>query len=420
MNQDLLYSELMLIETLPLIKRYNRALKKACGIETKLSQFHIDCSGYSPEIAKEFSDPDYLNSNGVNKRFIIISIKQKDLPIARSHFSSTAEFLKDFMCDNAACLLTLTALDAVFGELENNIYRIKTLVDIINADRVEVRVDTPSKVIEKAVKLQEKIDTLSQKDSLTWLASEPIEELIELAQSTGDIRYNTLVPENINYKKTCYFTRHLGGMYVFKGFPKDRITIIPLKNLINTVIPENVDIIALNKRADVYEFLMNHGFIVDLDLHAVSSNKEALREKKFQIVIDFMVKIGHSTYKDTLDPYDIKHFIQENFEQLPENFTKFYRILAEIERNEEIDSIDEELAFYLCQPSETEFGKANQPLIKHLLANYTPYSYMSNFQYNRELFIKQHASWSNEKQEYVESYLLKNISSVRENTTQVY
>lgn len=413
MKNELLYGELMLVDKSHLIIRYNKALKKACGIETKLESFHIDCSGYSPEIAAEFKDADYLNSNGVNKRFIIISIKQKDLPIARSHFSSTAEFLKNFMSDNYSCLLTLTALDSVYGELENNIYRIKTLEDIINADRVSIKIDTPNKIIETSISLDNKIKNLSESDDLSWLEEDNIQEIIHLVKKTGDIRYNKLSPEHISYKKTCFFTRHMGGMYVFKGYPENKVTIIPVKRLINVQIPSNVDIIDIGKIDSIYDFLKKNDFISDLDLQVVAANKEALREKKYQIVIDHMVNTGKKTYGESIDPYDIKHFIQENFEKLPDTFTKFYKILAEIERDDDIEEIDSTLVFYLCQTSETEHGKSNMLMVKHLMANYTPYSYKSVFQYNRELFMKQYSAWSNEKKEYIEGYLLDNLENLK-------
>jgi hypothetical protein len=104
---EIIYRELLVIGSKTLIERYNKALEKLTGKRTSLNLFHIDRSGYSPEIALEFEDNDYLDTFGINKKFIIVSLAQKDLPVIRSHFSSTGEFLKEFIDDNHECILTL-------------------------------------------------------------------------------------------------------------------------------------------------------------------------------------------------------------------------------------------------------------------------------------------------------------------------
>ena len=65
-EKGLMFGELVAVDTPALVARYNRALQKLTGQQTALFDFHIDISGFSPEIADELGDPLYFNSNGVN------------------------------------------------------------------------------------------------------------------------------------------------------------------------------------------------------------------------------------------------------------------------------------------------------------------------------------------------------------------
>ena len=51
----LMFGNLIEVSSPALIERYNRALKHLTGKTTKLDDFHIDLSGYSPEIGMSWT-----------------------------------------------------------------------------------------------------------------------------------------------------------------------------------------------------------------------------------------------------------------------------------------------------------------------------------------------------------------------------
>ena len=53
-EKGLMFGNLIEVSSPQLVERYNRALKALTGKETALSDFHIDISGFSPEIGDEF------------------------------------------------------------------------------------------------------------------------------------------------------------------------------------------------------------------------------------------------------------------------------------------------------------------------------------------------------------------------------
>ena len=72
-KNGLMFGNLVEIKSPALVERYNRALEQLIGKTTALTEFHIDIAGYSPEIGHELGDDLYLNPNGANQMFIILS-----------------------------------------------------------------------------------------------------------------------------------------------------------------------------------------------------------------------------------------------------------------------------------------------------------------------------------------------------------
>ena len=73
-----------------LVERYNHALEAFGLPKTKRSTFRVDATGFSPEIAEEFKDEQYLDPLGVNRRFIIVTPEQALQPV--EFFAKTGWF----------------------------------------------------------------------------------------------------------------------------------------------------------------------------------------------------------------------------------------------------------------------------------------------------------------------------------------
>ena len=55
-ESGLMFGNLFHVNSPALVDRYNRALEHLIGRTTGLTDFHVDISGYSPEIGDEFDD----------------------------------------------------------------------------------------------------------------------------------------------------------------------------------------------------------------------------------------------------------------------------------------------------------------------------------------------------------------------------
>ena len=125
-EKGLMFGNLVEVSSPALVERYKRAMKALTGRVTGLSDFHIDLSGYSPEIGDELGDDRYLNPNGCNRQFILLTTQQKTAPLLNMVFSTTRAILRRFIEANESQLFALTARDAVMGSVQGSVYEVSS------------------------------------------------------------------------------------------------------------------------------------------------------------------------------------------------------------------------------------------------------------------------------------------------------
>ena len=222
-DNELIYGRLMPVEEPHLIERYNKALA-AFGLKpTGLKSFRIDRTGFSPEIAEELGDPDYLDPNEINRRFIILTPAQISLPVVHTAFSNTSQLMFEFMSSNRRAIDALTIKDVIYGEIEDSVSKVEDIEDLLSINQVEFKVLSAEDVLGKAAELAKLVDRLKQEPD-AWRDDAMLARMVELAKVCGDIRENALVPDQVIFRHNAYWTSHFGGLYVF--IDKDATTVI--------------------------------------------------------------------------------------------------------------------------------------------------------------------------------------------------
>lgn len=162
--KGLMFGNLVLVNSPALVERYNRALKHLTGKATKLTDFHVDISGYSPEVSHELDDHLYLNPNGCNRQFILLTTEQKSAPLLNAKFSFSRTVLEQYIETNEARLFALTTRDAVAGELANSVYEMSTPARLFDIRRIVVEADTTGGDVKNARELTAKIEKFRTED----------------------------------------------------------------------------------------------------------------------------------------------------------------------------------------------------------------------------------------------------------------
>lgn len=214
-ERGLMFGNLIRISSPALVERYNRALKQLTGKKTRLKSFHIDISGYSPEVGDSLGDHLYLNEGGCNRQFILLTTEQKTSPLLNAQFSTSRGILRQFIEENEAQLFALTAKDAVTGELLNSVYSVEKPARLFDIRKVTIEADTTEAHVKSAEELAGKIERFKREDD-AWWDDVLIAEMIGLAKKTGNVTRAPLELKKMVFSQDNFWTKHFGGIYVFR------------------------------------------------------------------------------------------------------------------------------------------------------------------------------------------------------------
>jgi len=259
-DNELIYGGLLPVEEKPLIERYNKALK-AFGLKpTKLKEFEIDRTGFSPQVAEELGDYEYLDPNSVNRRFIILTPAQQDLPVVHTAFSNTSQLMFEFFRGNQRAIDALTIKDVIYGEIEDSVSKVEDIEDLISINQVEFRVLSAEDVLGKAAELGRLVDRLKQEPD-AWRDDSLLNRMVELAKVCGDIRENALVPDQVIFRHNAFWTSHFGGIYVFVDPEMTTIISDPAAPGFRRSRPWQVSYLSIRDADRVFKFLASSGRI---------------------------------------------------------------------------------------------------------------------------------------------------------------
>lgn len=259
-DHELIYGRLLLVEEPHLIERYNKALK-AFGLKpTTRKSIEIDRTGFSPQVAEDLDDIHYLDPNQINRRFIILTPQQIDLPVVHTAFSNTSQLLYEFLTANARVINALTIKDVLYGEIEDSVAKVEDIEDLLSINQVEFRVLSAEDVTGKAAELATLVDRLKQEPDF-WRDTQSLEHMVELAKVTGDIRQNALVPDQVIFRHNAYWTSHFGGLYVFVDPGMTTVISDPAAPGFRRSRPWQVSYLSLHDAERVFAFLMETGRI---------------------------------------------------------------------------------------------------------------------------------------------------------------
>lgn len=397
-ERGLMFGNLFEVSSAALVERYNRALKHLTGKETKLTSFHIDISGYAPEIGDELGDDLYLNPNGCNRQFILLSTDQKTAPLLNAKFSTSRSILKRFILENEAQLFALTARDAVAGELVNSVYSVKDPANLFRIRQIDIEADTTESHVEDAHDLLERIETFTNQED-AWWDDVLIVDMIELAKKSGDIIRNPVSFGNQSFEQANFYTAHFGGIYVFRDVEHPAaITVRGAKDFpplpIETVL--NFD-----DSNGIARFLKANNLVESI-VSARNLNTAALiKQRQDFILVDTAIAAGESMHD--LKRKDLRKAARKHADKLPEQFHVLGDLLRWVETGKSWPDIDSEdpAYFYTLRASQHK----DRDLVNMLLAELTPMDVRQLFICHKEAFYRAYSGWPEHKKTYVANFL---------------
>ena len=357
-------------------------------------------AGFSPEVAGALGDERYLDPNGVNRRFIILSPEQIGLPVVNTAFSNTEELLYQFFEKNAKAIYALTIKDVLYGEIEDSVFEVNDIDDLLSIEQVEFRVQTASNLLGKAGELQLLIEKLLKQPD-AWRDDEMLNTMVEYARVTGDIRTNTLLPQEVVFRQNTYWTSHFGGVYVF--IDDGQVTVIcdPATKGFRKSRPWQVSYIDRSDHDGVYRFLAESGR-VDPPRGSWIERSQLLQERAVMLVVWLAVNNDLSVDLSRVGPqwaanWAARHArIIEREGSLP-LINWVHRQVANWS-NVDMREISPERRFLISRanPEHADFY-----LVNRLISEYLPFDYMTRFVFNKPAFYRDYENWPENYRDHV-------------------
>jgi hypothetical protein len=391
-----------------LVERYNQCLVKMGFDATKLKTFSIDGIGWSPEIAEEKKQLNYLHHGESNPNGIIISPLQKGKPvympthtfdgqIMQEVFKTYEKQISDITRDCAICLDFDQGIDAFYSPL-----------DILKYDTVTINFSLINDLDELQAKQLQLIETFKKENNFI---DETIQkQLLESAKTCGDLRNRQLVLNPIEFKVNSFYTRAFGGIYLLREFIQTIVVFEDakahkeaIKDTVNDVLIYHIS------EPELIEKLKSH-LIIECNLEAVIKTPHYERVKKMMLykelkntkhpIKDILDnKILFRSYLNSLDTKALKRIngVEIYLEKLEQSNT--YKIH---------DLIENPFYFALHQPHSSLDVKHIDSIWK-LLVNVAPKDVLFLYWYDKEQFYNTYETWDNSFKDWVIETIRNNI-----------
>lgn len=404
-EEGLRFGGLLHLDTPHLIERYNAALKGFGLPETQLTDFYIDASGYSYEVALEIGDQAYLDPAGINRRFIIVSPDQADLPLIRTNFSADGQMMRAFFSANDRMIRAVTLRDALFGQIENLVVEVDSPADILGIRDIRFIVQTPSGLLEQAQDLKGKIDDFLEPGD-AWRSTQLLEAIVDGANRVGDVRRNGFLPQKLSFQwPNTFWTSHFGGAYVISE-PDGAIMIGDPDEL--TPKPFGASIIALHETPVLFSYLEQRRLIEPFNVKWLQESR--ILDHRLRLLVAELLMLGDQDLDASGmvdDPY-LTRWISQNAAKL--NPDRRFRVLSQMRAL--LDTPVEAAAFEKRLPAEQRFyfrrampdvpGAAD---INRIIVEHLPFDLLSTFILNKRRFYAIYETYTERQKAFAVDYL---------------
>ena len=396
--KGLMFGNLVHVESPVLVERYRRALQHLTGRTTALEEFHIDISGYSPEIGDELGDHLYLNPRGLNRQFILLTLDQRRAPLLNAQFSTSRAILRQFIDANEAQLFALTARDAVAGELVTPLHGVARVEDLFALTEVTVEADTTGGTVATADRLVRLIDRFkTEKDA--WADDSLIAEMIGLAKVTGDLTRNPLSLPAMRFRQENFWTSHFGGLYLFRGVEHPAAILATDRRRPGDLPIARV--MDFGDRSAIARFLQLNDLAEPVVGAQGSDGVAILRQKMDFILVDVAGAMGENLQGATRR--DLRALARRHADDLPPEWQALAALVRWAEEGRPWPRISSEhpAYFYTLRAK----ARPDADLVNMLLAELSPLDFRQLFICHKEAFYAAWRGWPPAKQVHVAEFL---------------
>ncbi|BAO77510.1 DUF6638 family protein [Winogradskyella sp. PG-2] len=391
-----------------LVERYNKCLKTLGFTQTKLKSFYIDGVGWSPEVAEEKKDMQYLNHGDANPHGIIISPLQKGKPVYLPFHSFDREMMQHVFRTHGQKINDITRDSAICIDFDQDIDVFYEPLDILKYDDVSITfrlIDNLEDIQKKQLKLIDKFKTGNN-----FIDESIHQELLESANTCGDLRDRDLSLHPLHFTTGSFFSRAFDGVYVLRDFIKP-IVVFESKDVYKEAIKDTIHDVLLYhiSQPELVDKLKDH-IIIECNLESIVRTPNYDRIKKFELN-QFLKKTQHPV-KDILnDKVLFKSYLNKINIKERKQVMGVELYLEKLERSNAHkveDMVEQSLYFALHQPH-SSLSAEHRDLIHKLLINIAPKDVLFLYWYDKEQFYNSYDTWDDSFRDWVIERISNNI-----------
>jgi len=391
-----------------LVERYNECLYTLGFEKTKLKTFLIDGMGWSPDIAEEKNNVNYLNHGEANPHGIILTPRQKGKPIYTPFHSFDREMMKFIFKTYETKINDITRDSAICLDFDQDIDTFYEPLDVLRYDEINIGF----RLINDLNKRQaEQLELVHKFNSGNNFIDETIhQELLDSANTYGDLRHRDLSLPSLKFDVSTFYTRAYGGVYVLRDFIMD-IVIFENEEVYKMAIRDTTyDVMIFHiKQPELVKKLRDHA-IIDCNLGKVINTRRYNRIKKFELAQH--VKESTHPISEILDNKALfKSYLNRIDVHGLKKVTGVEMYIERMERSNTFkiqDLVDMEMYYALHEPHSSLEAKFHD-IIWQLIVNVAPKDVLFMYWYDKESFYKNYETWDESLKDWVINTIKNNI-----------
>ncbi|MCC1484172.1 DUF6638 family protein [Winogradskyella immobilis] len=391
-----------------LVERYNKCLVTLGFAETKLESFSIDGIGWSPEVAEEKNDIQYLNHGDANPHGIIISPLQKGKPVYLPFHSFDREMMKHVFRTHGAKINDITRDSAICIDFDQDIDVFYEPLDVLKYKDLSISfrlIDDLDRIQKEQLELVTKFKT-----NHNFIDEALQAQILKSAKTYGDLRGRDLKLHSIRFSTDSFYTRAFDGVYVLRDFIKP-IVVFESKEAYKEAIKDTIHDVLIYHVAqpELMDKLKDH-LIIQCNLEEMIKTSRYDRVKKNELS-KFLTDAEHPIRDILSDKVLFKSYLNKIDIKSRKQVMGVEIYLEKLERSNayKVNDIVEQSMYFAMHEPHSSLSLDHRDLISKLLINVAPNDVLLLYWYDKEQFYKNYETWDDSFRDWVIETISNNI-----------
>jgi hypothetical protein len=406
----LLEDALVAVDTPEIVARYNACLLEL-GIEpTGLARFRIDGIGWSPEIAAEKENDQYLSAGIANPMGVLVSPSQGGKPVCRPYNSYDRRLVDAYFDRFHHSIADITATTFIGLDIDAELTEYHHPRDLLLVHYIVVR--SVAGGLFDAVREQRALVERFMSDGLHWLDPRLRKALRDSAAAWGDLRYRRADVPELKFDLQSFHTEALGGVFVLRCVEGATLLVVEDARLLRPRRKAAFDEYA-TEDAELPERLLRSG-VMQVDLAWYADHPEVLADKKAGLLADVVCEQHPELNYAELKLAQRRQLGARLADRLPPVYHQLERLSVQLERGKRPDeeALSPALRMLLMRP-DPELPESEQEVLWLLLCRLQPVDVVRLWRSDKSQFFAQYRTWTRSKQEWA----LDLVATRREGST---